>query len=119
MAGRERTYFAIGSATGNALSPSNLPEMYESSGRVMQSWNLIEMQLRRGGMAPALRASVVAMQKSYFEQYMPCGRPCMRPVERHIRLISKPSFCDRLRRWIVQPRLWLLLVPPISSLPST
>ncbi len=69
--GRERTYFAIGSATGNALSPSNLPEMYESSGRVMQSWNLIEMQLRRGGMAPALRASVVAMQKSYFEQYMP------------------------------------------------
>lgn len=69
--GRERTYLAIAAATGHALSPANLPEMYESHGRVMQAWSLIETQFRRGGMTASLNASISALQKQYFDEYMP------------------------------------------------
>lgn len=69
--GRERTYFAIASATGNAIPPANLPEMYEAHGRVLQAWTLIESQFRGSGMAPALRSSFDAMRKAYFDEYSP------------------------------------------------
>ncbi len=69
--GRERTYLAIASATGGALAAANLPEMYESHGRVMQAWSLIQTQFNRGGMGQSLDGPIRALQREYFNEYMP------------------------------------------------
>lgn len=68
--GRERTYFAIATALGAPLDRANIPEMYESHGRVMQAWGLTESLASRADIDPTVAAKLASLEKTYFGHYI-------------------------------------------------
>ena len=68
--GRERTYFAIATALGEPLARENLAEMYESHGRVLQSWGLTQSLVARATLSPEVAAAFEAMRTGYFDAYV-------------------------------------------------
>ena len=67
--GRERTYFAISTALGEPVPAANIPEMYESHGRVLQSWGLTESLMRRADVTPAVAEALERLRQLYFVEY--------------------------------------------------
>ncbi|WP_349369471.1 methyl-accepting chemotaxis protein [Salinarimonas sp.] len=72
--GRERTYFAIATALGAPLDPANIPEMYESHGRVLQSWGLTQSLAGRAELDPAVADALATMRRTYFVDYLELRR---------------------------------------------
>jgi len=66
--GRERTYFAIATALGRPLSASDLAEMNESHGRVLQSWGLLS-RMNRNHLDPAVASAIADLERIYFTDY--------------------------------------------------
>jgi methyl-accepting chemotaxis protein len=66
--GRERTYFAIATALGRPMSASDLAEMNESHGRVLQSWGLLS-RMNRNTLDPKVGAAIAELDRIYFTDY--------------------------------------------------
>ncbi|MFN8828932.1 MAG: methyl-accepting chemotaxis protein [Labrys sp. (in: a-proteobacteria)] len=67
--GRERTYFAIATATGQPVPETSLPEMHESHGRVLQAWDLMQRQMQRTTFSPEIASALEAVKATYFAEY--------------------------------------------------
>jgi methyl-accepting chemotaxis protein len=68
--GRERTYFAIGTALKAPVHASSFAEMHESHGRVLQAWSLTESLMRREPVAGSVIAAVEELRRLYFTDYL-------------------------------------------------
>lgn len=67
--GRERTHFAIATATGLPVPEASLPEMYEAHGRVSQAWDLTARLMLRTTFSPEIAAALETLKRTYFEEY--------------------------------------------------
>ena len=67
--GRERTYFAIGTALGAAVDPADRFEMLEAHGRALQSWELTQTLIEAAEIDPRVEERVRTMGAVYFGSY--------------------------------------------------
>jgi methyl-accepting chemotaxis protein len=68
--GRERTYFAIATATQAPVPAVHFSEMHESHGRVMQAWALTDRLMQRTQVDPKVTQAVNDLRRAYFQDYL-------------------------------------------------